>query len=414
MCPTSAIATIVKEAEAFGFGESIKVYVPLRQLRKADKESEYRKYVQHGTTPPRPFCLTIIEHDHVRRCQDVLTEIMHDSLLIIDEVHKALYETQRTAACLHLSHLAHEFVAMTGTPVVDANTYRLSWWLERVASFPVTPDNFWVAVGEMIAKKVNTGVHVEYEDVEVKWTSKQEEDEYRSLIPVKMGGTNANPSTTQLRRALELDYAAVTREMARLTGSLAMPSIPVINDDISKTGKRKTPDTTKSQLETASKHRKLSSEIKVANDSPERRGVFVVTRDEKHRQQFLGELRLPKEDVFNVGNGNSIFLTHESVHDANNPVRDYSVVTTTKNHSSGYSVQRLNVMITSVYPMNVATQQQLEGRINRIGQRAKTIRIITVHRGLLTLALKHHKDATGLLRALESQATDITALIRGF
>ena len=63
-------------------------------------------------------------------------------------------------------------------------------------------------------------------------------------------------------------------------------------------------------------------------------------------------------------------------------------------------------MITSVYPSNNATREQLEGRINRLGQKVDPLLYITVHVGILTLILEHHKSAKSLSAALQSLAED--------
>lgn len=146
----AALTTVVREAEVFGFKGCIRVYVPLRHKRKADQECS--KYIRYSSSAAlAPYCLTLLEHDHVRLCADTaLYDILKDSLLVVDDVHKAMYDTQRSAHLLHVSRLARECIAMTC--VVDASMHRLSWWLGRVMPFPVTRDNFWVAVGELIAK----------------------------------------------------------------------------------------------------------------------------------------------------------------------------------------------------------------------------------------------------------------------
>jgi len=64
-------------------------------------------------------------------------------------------------------------------------------------------------------------------------------------------------------------------------------------------------------------------------------------------------------------------------------------------------------MVSSVYPSNNATREQIEGRINRIGQKEKTIIYRIVHAGILTRILQNHNDAKSLSLALQSLADDI-------
>jgi hypothetical protein len=88
-------------------------------------------------------------------------------------------------------------------------------------------------------------------------------------------------------------------------------------------------------------------------------------------------------------------------------VHDYKVVVTTMYHAAGYTLTRLKSMITSVYPSNEATRQQILGRVVRIGQKAKAVDIVTVHCGILSYMLEKHKDARNLSSVLKSLAQDI-------
>jgi hypothetical protein len=57
-------------------------------------------------------------------------------------------------------------------------------------------------------------------------------------------------------------------------------------------------------------------------------------------------------------------------------------------------------MITSVYFSNEATREQLEGRINRIGQ-TNAITILTYHTGVLSYILEHYKKSRNMSQALK-------------
>ena len=70
--------------------------------------------------------------------------------------------------------------------------------------------------------------------------------------------------------------------------------------------------------------------------------------------------------------------------------------------STGYSLTKLKVMITGVYPSNQATRDQLEGRIIRMGQQEKFIPIKTVHCGILTYIMENHKDARNILSIMQT------------
>ena len=71
----------------------------------------------------------------------------------------------------------------------------------------------------------------------------------------------------------------------------------------------------------------------------------------------------------------------------------------------GFTLTKFGAMVTSVYPSNQATRQQIEGRINRLGQKRKEVTIHTVHCGILSFILKHHAEAKNMVEALNALHT---------
>ena len=53
------------------------------------------------------------------------------SFLLIDEVHKTLNDTKRSSVALEIANLSKDFIAFTGTAVVDDKLYKLIKWLNR-------------------------------------------------------------------------------------------------------------------------------------------------------------------------------------------------------------------------------------------------------------------------------------------
>jgi superfamily II DNA or RNA helicase len=310
------------------------------------------------------YKVNLIEHDHLRLCEETLASIAPQSIFVIDEVHKALNETKRTSVALSLSHLAEEFIALTGTPIIDSNTYKLIWWLEQIVPFEVNERNFWVAANGMVAKKVNTGVLIEREEITATMTI-DEREQYHKLVPPGLGGKNSTFSQRELRTATDLCYDACTREMIQVT----------------------------------------------AKTVKEGKGVMVVAHNAQHQSQLLKGLvkkGIKARDIFLLSAGNSIFLTDETVEEGKE--HDYKVVITTIRKSEGYTLTRLKALVTCVYPSNNATREQIEGRINRIGQKAKEVQFFTVHVGILSYIMKRHKDARNLSAILETLADEIQFL----
>ena len=356
--PASAMRSVVEEICAFGL--EVEVLVPLKSAVRSDHP--LRRFIRQGpTVAPSPFVVSVIEHDHLRMCEAALLQCAPNAFVVVDEVHKALNATKRTSVALEMSRLSRDFVALTGTPVVDEKTHKLMWWFEQLVEFEVNDANFWTAANGMVAKRETTRIPINYDEVVAEW-SKEEEAEYMRLAPVRLGGKNSSVNPRVFTELMTLSYRAATREMVNQVRHLLVHG-----------------------------------------------GVFVVTHtvdhmDEVHRL-LLQKGVVRARDVFCLDKTNSILLTDDAV--AAGKTRDYKVVLTTVRKCEGYTLTRLKSMVTSVYPSNNATREQIEGRINRIGQKAKELHIRTVHCGILTFILQHHKDARSLSQVLQTLADEV-------
>jgi len=136
---------------------------------------------------------------------------------------------------------------------------------------------------------------------------------------------------------------------------------------------------------------------------------MLVAKDSKHQEELyqalLSRKVVPKEDVYLLGSGDSIFLTDAAVEEGK--IHGYQVVIVPQRKAEGYTLTYLSAMVTSVYPSNNATRTQLRGRINRISQKRDTIIYRTVHAGLLTNLMESHNSAKNLAIALRGLANQI-------
>ena len=348
--PESAMTSVVKEIQEFSF--NITLLVPLKNI-KGRKFPKGVKIVQGCI--PEPNCINLIASDgNLRRCEEELTKIASDALIIFDEVHKNMNDTKRTSVSLSIARLSKEFIAFTGTPVVDSKTYKLVAWLKMISSFEVNTNNYLVAANDMITQPANTGVKVERIESFAVMTD-NEEQEYQSLVPASLGGTNANPMYEDWKEATDISYETCNREMVKLS-----------NDYIS-SGRR----------------------------------VMVVAKDSKHQEvlenMFLNS-GMNKKHIFVLKSQDSIYLTNEEV---KKPSMDYKIVIVPIRRAEGYTLIACSVMVTSVYPSNQATRTQIEGRINRIGQKSPNVIYNIVHSGILTTIMQNHNSARSLAKALE-------------
>ncbi len=212
----------------------------------------------------------------------------------------------------------------------------------------------------MVAKKVTTGVIVNTVPYEAPMTP-EETSAYKKLVGPILGGTNKNPKIEDINRAMEVCYVTATRCLVDLTLD------------------------------------------KIANKT----GVMLVAKNITHQEQLakLISRGVKQEDIFLITKDKTLYFTDESVETGK--VRDYKVVIGPIQKSEGYTLTRLKTMITGVYPSNNATREQIEGRINRISQKSKTIDFITVHTGILTYIMNKHVDARNLSKALQNIAQNI-------
>ncbi len=301
-----------------------------------------------------PYKINLIKHDHMRlgNMEQQLKSVARQMVYIVDEFHKTLAKTQRTSIALELSRLSYDFVGMSGTIIKDTNYDELIQWLEQIVEFEVTEKNYWVAIGALVSRKVYTKVVVDRQVTEVPLG--QYSEQYYKMVPEKLGGTARQ---IDFRGAVEVCYKAVTES--------------IVNNVF--------------------QYVKLNE------------GVFVVAKDIKHQGEIrdkLVSLGLGSDSIHLFGKDNQITLTPEY----NGPVK---VVITTKRHSEGYTLTKFRIMITSVYFSNQATREQLEGRINRIGQVSPQVRILIYHTGILTYIHQKYEKARTLAAALKGFAGEV-------
>lgn len=338
--PASAIDNIVKE---FSMRK-----IPTKVIDARQTASQDERIIT-------PYTVCLIKHDHMRlgEMDDQLKSIAREMVFIVDEFHKTLSKTIRTSLCLELARLSYDFVGMSGTIIKDTNYDELIQWLEQIVEFEVTEKNYWVAIGALVSKKVQTRVIVDRKIIEIQMPGDIQE-RYYQLVPENLGGTARQ---IDFIGAINLCYEVVTRNI----------------------------------VDTTVEYVKMGE------------GVFVVAKDISHQQQIRDNLvmkGMDKNMIHLFDKDNQITLTPEY----NGPVK---VVITTKRHSEGYTLTKFRIMITSVYFSNQATREQLEGRINRIGQTSPNVLIIVYHTGILSYINEKYEKARTLSEALKGFAGEV-------
>ena len=154
--PESAIKSVMKEIQYFQV--PINLIIPLSDIRKRKSRYNSDEITISKSCIPKPGFVNLIEHDHLRRCEEILCQYAPSTFFVVDEVHKTMNDTKRSSVALQIADLSADFCVFTGTPVIDMNTYKLIGWLERIVDFEVNDKNLLVAANAMIAKKISTGI----------------------------------------------------------------------------------------------------------------------------------------------------------------------------------------------------------------------------------------------------------------
>lgn len=290
--------------------------------------------------------VNMIEHDHLRLIQNDLLSIAPESIFIVDEVHKTLASTQRTGAALNVASLSKLFVALTGTPTINSDMSLLINWLKLVVDYPIDTRTFWIAINSMVSKVVNTGVIVDTRSINAEFNDEEREIYYK-LVGRKLGGTNDRATNADLLRAIEVCYEACDRIMIDLT-------------------------------------------LEWMDD-----GVFLVSRNTDHQLKLKKELEV--RGVSNIG-----LVDKDTTWYLEKPTDPGpNIIITTVRKSEGYTLTKLGTMITSVYFSNLATRQQLQGRINRVSQIRNLVREFTVYAGLLEFVMAKYDNVRNINMIME-------------
>lgn len=336
------------------------VYTYPREARdNLQKELTMMGLRYHHLIPPfvglRPQVVNLVEHDTLRKCRERLVSVVGQAVFIADEAHKMLAATQRTSAALQLASLSRLCVAMSGTPIINSAIYQLIPWLKRVVPFEITPKNLFTAASAMVHQVYEHGIQVDRSQIDAVMPA-DVLARYLALVPPSLGGTNGKPEYRHLQEASELCYETCYGRMST------------------------------EAVERARAGRRV---LLVAKDQA---GI-----DALHAQVLALAPQMP---VYRMQAGEMITLSPEAVETKQVP--DYQVVIVDIRHSLGYTCTTCDTLISSVYPSNLATRIQIEGRLLRIGNRHPQVQVLTVFSGLLFRILMDHSNTASLIKALES------------
>jgi hypothetical protein len=299
----------------------------------------------------KPGIVNLVWHNHLRLngFDGQLRALSPNLLFVTDEFHHMLGESIQASIALEISSLSVDFIAMSGTIMRNEDPHTLIQWLAMIVEFEVTPKNYWVAVGALISKKVQTNVAVERAEIEAPLLHPEE---YYASVPIGLGGTAPH---LNFKRAIELSRAAMYPEVLRQAVSYIQQGEP----------------------------------------------VFLVARNAANQQQMADDLtRAGVQRIHLITKDTPITLLPGDT-------RGIQAVITTPSHSAGYSLSGIRVMISEVIFSNQTTRDQLEGRINRVNQQSPVVRYLTVSSGIFSYIQKRYNNTRTLSEALKGFAQDV-------
>lgn len=289
-----------------------------------------------------------IHHDDLRRCEKELMAVADRALVVIDEVHLFMNETQRTSMGLLLATLSVDFVGMTGTLIYDKEVQKILRWLKQIVRFPVTPQNFYIAISSICSHLTEVPVKVEDTDqrYELPDTLKSR---YLKLVPASMGGT-----------ALQIDFRAAAEMCYQYVEQLLYQEVMACKKDIPQDD------------------------------------VFVIVRDTATAERLQTAFVNAGLKTFAFTRGATLTYTPESV-------EKYDVVIAPYRQTTGYTLTGTNRTFTSIYFTNTAARQQIKARNIRIGQ-TKDVYYKVIHCGILSYVKDHYETANSLVKSLTDLA----------
>lgn len=390
--PSSAMLTIAKEwGELSGF-QVKELDATLTRGSKLDQKIE-------------PFVINLISHHHLilnrTGLKDEIARCAPDAFFVIDEFHELLNPTKRTSTALDIVLSARESLALSGTIIKDEKHEPLIKWLASSSNFPITTNNFWVAVGSVISRQVPSQITIDRQTIELEYVRSLLA--YRQVVTPQFGGTAVQ---VNFQRAVEIcnaeiDKAVIKEVLSQLEHgergvfvfarnikhALKLAQEMIENERILSRASPKIPrEAERISPKIPRKAERILPKIplKPARILPK---IHIVTSSHS--------IKLSSDFIVSQG---PIDLKGDSTDD---DPHNINVVITTPSHVASYNLTKFRVRVSGVIFSNQAKREQLDGRLARAGQVSPTVLFITFTAGILTNIWERYERARNLSDALK-------------
>lgn len=396
--PQSAIKSVIKEIEIFGWKHEICVS-SLSRKKKYDSNLNIRHLTRINHSIKHGY-VTLIEHDDVRNLDSIITPQMIDTAFVYDEVHKAMdRKTLRTTHALKLAKVAGQLICLTGTPIVKSSAYPLIQWLNLCVEFDVNFHNFWVAANSMSIVLKQTKVKTRYQNISVPLTPQQRMDIYKYL-PYAMGGSSSSDKA-DFRKAYTLSRDRVDTHIITLAKKYVLSPIQKTPQCIVDKNIVKLDSETRQSYEI-----RVTTQLEPSKDIMEHlsQRVLIVSETTSHSKKLVRMLlqeNILHDDIITVGGNKTPYpgvKHYKSVHltEQSQLTKKPRFCVACIQFPEGYTLTWMTIMITGVYPSNQAKRTQIEGRINRVSCQRLHRHYIQVMTGLTEFMFKNQMIAKNL------------------
>ena len=279
---------------------------------------------------------------------DRLVEVAHDTMFVIDEVHKWYTNADRNNNLMQAVSVAPKYLGMTATATASPTDLMAKEFFKGCVHFPVeTREDLFVAMTGMVSGKVQLFVTENDVVVEVPLTP-EKQLEHNALLP------------GQFHKAAQLARAATQDAFLQTVVDYCY------NDRCVGLGEDRKPHPNG--------------------------GVLVFAADAAAADAMLGTLPPLLAAKWN-DNGKALAEAPIAVRRGRRPdgggsadwnalthwgQRPVGVVVTTADDAEGYNLQRLGAIVSGVYESNANTRKQRRGRIKRIGQTRRDVFYVRV------------------------------------
>ena len=269
-------------------------------------------------------CIMVVDHDHLRYVVDKALPRMANTVLVVDECDKLYGHSRRTSVGIELALNSYALFAMTGTAIRN-KAEPLATWLNLIFPLPINTRNFYCALAASVSKHAVIPISVKRKVVwvETHW-------------PVIQGCKKL------------LKDGASWGEMDRLVREAT--DIHLVNRAIEE-----------ARSLTLQPRHSCAEKRDVAIPA----GVLLIADSEPHVAKLAREL---------AARGVHVVTDPLSVEPAST-----EVLVVSKRNARGFnSGVFASTLVTGVYAGNAADREQAIGRLNRLTQTRRKVKLLTV------------------------------------